>query len=86
MSDQRVTDLLKQLSPKELRALKLADSANSGGLYPGIQWDFARKRFARLRRLGLVEFFYPHNPVHKERALTTNLGRLVLEAASEPVR
>jgi hypothetical protein len=72
-----MADELK-LTAKELRTLRLAASDNPCGLYPGIQWDVAPKRLARLYRLGLVADYIPHNPVHKGRAVATKRGHELL--------
>jgi len=49
------------------------------GMYPGGRYDLAPAQHSRLERMGLVEPFIPHNPVHKERVTITLKGRSVLE-------
>ena len=62
------------LSAKDVRWLELAASQPTSG-YPGIQWDMAPARFKSLERRGLVRQWKPHNPAHKTRAITTEVGR-----------
>lgn len=60
---------------------RLALTAMGGGMYPGDLWEHAPKQFAELERMGLVRLFTPHNPVHKDRAVITELGRKALADA-----
>ena len=69
------------LKPNMLLLLKL--SASSSGMYPGTQWELAAKKFGQLKRMGLVEVYTPHNPVHKDRAVATEAGRRLLAEADD---
>lgn len=65
-----------KLTQKQVRALKL--TSGQVGMYPGIQWDFRPKQFNRLRNLGLVTEYFPHNPIHKVYATITDKGKELL--------
>lgn len=52
---------------------------NPPGMYPGLTFDMSPAQLRKLRKLGLVEWFTPHNPVHKDRAVITRAGRAALE-------
>lgn len=72
------------MTRKDAGLLALAAAGPGSGLYPGIQWDFAPRRFTKLSNLGLVERYTPHNPVHKERAVITQAGREALKVYGDP--
>lgn len=44
------------------------------GMYPGDWWDGAPRQYRELQRLGFVDEYLPHNPVHKTRAVITDEG------------
>jgi hypothetical protein len=67
------------LTDKDLKWLRLA--ASTGGMYPGVHWDLAPKRFRKLERMGLVRLFSPHNMAHKDYAAITPEGQLELVGA-----
>lgn len=48
-------------------------------MYPGGRYDLAPVQHRKLERMGLVEPFIPHNPIHKERVTITDKGRAVLK-------
>jgi len=66
------------LTKKQLYWLRRIGS-DGPGMYPGERADFVpTKAWRALDRLGLVEWYYPHNIVHKERITITDKGRQVL--------
>ncbi len=68
------------LGRKLYNTLKTAAYTNQGIMYPnGVYWDMASKQFDRLKVMGFVEEFYPHNPAHKTRAVITTIGKEYLE-------
>lgn len=65
--------------------LELAANRGVGLQYPGIQWDICPTAFERLRKLGFVTEWEPHNPAHKTRAIATDAGRAALISHHERV-
>lgn len=61
-----------QLGKKLRGAIKSCHGVS--GMYPGTYWDHAPASFARLEKMGFVEQYHPHNPVHKTRAILTDKG------------
>lgn len=63
------------------RRLELARDAtdNPLGMYPGIHIEDAPGQIQKLIARGLLEEYQPHNPVHKTRAVITDLGRAALQ-------
>lgn len=57
--------------------LRLSAAEGAAG-YLGVQWDMCPSAFHRLKRLGFVEGFTPHNPAHKDRAVATEAGHAKL--------
>lgn len=50
------------------------------GMYPGIRQDLVPGKVTEsLRKLGLIDHFVPHNPVHKDRWVITPAGRAALK-------
>lgn len=73
-----MTELGKK-ARKTLEHIKLC--SNGGGMYPGVRTeDVSFKVGSRLHREGLIRYFIPHNPVHKERWIITDAG---LDALNE---
>ena len=74
------------LPAKELKWLqRIASASKGGGMYPGEREDFIPPKVRNaLERKGLIERFIPHNPVHKERFVTTFGGEYLLK--STPTR
>lgn len=76
--------VFEPIGAKQMRwleqALTLTD--NRSGMYPGIYIDSAPAQIRKLIARGLLEEYQPHNPVHKTRAIITDLGRAALEAQS----
>lgn len=70
------------LNQKLLKNLERA--AGSSDMYYGIQWDMASAQFEKLQRHGFVTAEYPHNPIHKVRAIITDKGREYLESLKKP--
>lgn len=57
------------------------------GMYSGMTTDgFPDSVEVRLTKLGFVERFYPHNLVHHDRLVITDLGRRALDATKEETR
>ena len=52
---------------------------NPSGMYPGYDIVFAPGQFKKLEKRGFVELYSPHNPVHNDRMVITDLGREALE-------
>ena len=74
---------MSELARKHIKTLKHLRTMHDSGMYPGDWWDSAPKQHAYLERLGLVEIYTPHNPVHKIRAAITWRGREYLESIGE---
>lgn len=55
-----------------------ARKASGGQLYDGMKVEFAPAQVRQLVKHKLVEIEVPHNPVHKDRAVATPLGRALL--------
>jgi len=53
---------------------RLAQFTGEGRMYPGDWWDGAPKQYEKLRQMGFVREYIPHNPVHKSRAVITVQG------------
>lgn len=75
--------VFEPIGAKQMRWLKLAMERTDKpiGMYPGIYIEDAPGQIRKLIARGLLEIFEPHNPVHKSRAIITELGRTVVEAA-----
>lgn len=58
--------------------IALSQIDNPPGMYPGVTVESAPGQFRKLIARGLVEEYVPHNPVHKRRAIITDLGRAAL--------
>lgn len=68
---------LPALGKKDIYWLEAAAYVGTG-MYQGEKWKCAPARFQKLHRLGLVNHYYPHNPVHDDRAVITAEGEAVL--------
>lgn len=56
------------------------ESNASGPMYAGMRADFLPSGpSGRLRKAGLIRSESPHNPVHKDRWVITDAGRMALE-------
>ncbi len=69
------------IGEKQLKVLKsaLRDTDYPSGMYLGLHIDAAPAQIRKLAARGFVEIYQPHNPVHKERAIITDAGRLALK-------
>lgn len=78
---------MAELSAKHRKWLDLI-KVSSGGMssrYPGIHVDKIPPKAMRLfERLGYVEIFIPHNPVHKDRVIITYRGEEALAESPPP--
>jgi hypothetical protein len=55
--------------------LRIRDASRGSGMYPGEYVEFVPAKVQRsLLSKGLIGSFIPHNPVHKERLVTTHKG------------
>jgi len=74
-------DSVGPIAKNQLRWLKIAMARTDKpiGMYPGVYLDDAPGQIGKLIKRGLLELYYPHNSVHKVRAIITELGRAALQ-------
>jgi len=76
---------MNKLSKKLLKTLRMVRNWTDeySGMYPGVSWKLAPAQLYKLEKRGYVEHFYPHNPIHDNRAIITDAGRAALKGAAE---